>query len=429
MTLVKAALFKSLLAAALLVPATAAEWSVPVAGNTYRTEPGPGRLPIDREGALQWGDESERYTLYFRLDRPAVLDLSLEAADGASEVRVAVRDQVFSVKPEPGDFQRLPAGKVEVPKAGYLAVSLGGVVANEAGRFGRIRSLIVESDTEGLTLDYVKSNEGRMFYWGRRGPSVHLNYPLPKGRKIEYAYSELTVPEGEDPIGSYFMANGFGQGYFGIQVKSPTERWVLFSVWSPFHTNNPKEVPEEDRVLTLAHGEDVVARKFGGEGSGGQSFLRYPWKAGTTYRFLTKVTPDGEGRTTYTGWFGEKDGEWMLIASFRRPKTDTWLTGFHSFLENFAPDYGALGRKGLHGNQWVRDHEGTWHELTRARFTGDGTARGRHRLDYAGGTDGDTFFMRNGGFFDDPVEIGSWLERTPTPEDQPEIDFEKLPRG
>ena len=37
---------------------------------------------------------------------------------------------------------------------------------------------------------------------------------------IEWFYSELTVPEGNDVIGSYFMANGFSEGYFGIQVNS-----------------------------------------------------------------------------------------------------------------------------------------------------------------------------------------------------------------
>jgi hypothetical protein len=35
---------------------------------------------------------------------------------------------------------------------------------------------------------------------------------------IEWFYSELKVPEASDVIGSYFMANGFSEGYFGIQV-------------------------------------------------------------------------------------------------------------------------------------------------------------------------------------------------------------------
>jgi hypothetical protein len=76
------------------------------------------------------------------------------------------------------------------------------------------------------------ANDSANYYWSRRGPSCHLNYSTPAADK-EYFYSELTVPLGEDKEGSYFMANGFGEGYFGIQVNSATERRVLFSVWDP----------------------------------------------------------------------------------------------------------------------------------------------------------------------------------------------------
>ncbi len=42
----------------------------------------------------------------------------------------------------------------------------------------------------------------------------------------------MTVPEGDDIIGSYFMADGFNEGYFGIQVNSPAEGvyYFLFGV-------------------------------------------------------------------------------------------------------------------------------------------------------------------------------------------------------
>ncbi len=60
-------------------------------------------------------------------------------------------------------------------------------------------------------------------------------------------------------IGSYFMANGFGQGYFGIQVNSASERRILFSVWSPFSTNNPREIPDDQRITLLKKGEPVHA--------------------------------------------------------------------------------------------------------------------------------------------------------------------------
>ena len=99
--------------------------------------------------------------------------------------------------------------------------------------------------------------------------------------EIVYFYNEITIPEGEDVVGSYFMANGFAEGYFGIQVNSSSERRILFSVWSPYKTNNPREIPEDQRIRLLKKGEQVHAGKFGGEGSGGQSYRKYLWKAAT----------------------------------------------------------------------------------------------------------------------------------------------------
>jgi hypothetical protein len=259
---------------------------------------------------------------------------------------------------------------------------------------------------------------------------VHLRYTVPANRPLQYAYSEITVPVGEDPIGSYFMANGFSEGYFGIQVNAPEERRVLFSVWSPFQTDNPKEIPEDQRIVSLAKGPQVRVGEFGNEGSGGQSYLVYPWEAGTTYRFLTEVRPDGEGNTIYTSWFGNKaENEWRLIASFRRPQTDTHLRGFHSFLENFSPTFGYRERRGFYGNVWVRDTEGKWHVCRQARFSVDATGRGDHRLDFAGGAVDATFFLRNGGFFDEMVPAGATFHRDVRDDGPPQIAFDALPRG
>lgn len=418
---------KGLLVFLLLVnPLVSAEWTIPLAGNAFRTAPAPGD-GTERDGILSWSQPDETYSVFFHLDRPATLTLALRgAAAQEADWQVSCEGTSFSLTLADDEMKERPVGQIKASKAGYLEVKIAGT-RSTGDHFGRISDLIVKSE-EKVTLHYVKSNQGNMFYWGRRGPSVHLGYQVPKGKKIEWAYSEITVPEGEDTIGTYYMANGFGQGYFGFQVKSPTERWILFSVWSPFSTNNPNEVPEKDRVTTLAKGKDVRAQKFGGEGSGGQSYLVYPWKAGKTYRFLTRVTPNGNNTTTYTSWFGDKEGgEWLLMASFRRPRTDTHLTGFHSFLENFSTRTGALSRLALYGNQWVCDTEGTWHEITRARFTADNTARGGHRLDYAGGVRSGDFFMKNCGFFDERVPFDQWFEKPADPETKPVINLEQLP--
>lgn len=410
-------------------PPAASPWLVPVAGNAYLTASGSGSEDgFGRGGSSRWKDEASVFSVYFRVDRPAALDLALklQVPEGESKIEARVGSQRFEVKATGAETHEVPLGKVELKVAGYVRVDLRGL-SRTGPVFAALTDLVVATATEGVTADFVKNNEGNMFYWGRRGPSVHLAYAMPKGPDIEYAYSELTVPEGSDPVGSYYMANGFGEGYFGIQTNSATERRVLFSVWSPFKTDNPKDIPEAERVLLLAKGEGVRSGEFGNEGSGGQSYWLYPWKTGTTYRFLNSVKPDGAGNSIYTAWIAEApDGKWNLIAKFKRPETNKHLTGFHSFLECFSDRNGWLGRRSLNANQWVRDTTGKWHELTTARLTGDGTARGRHRLDYAGGLEGAEFFMKNGGFFNDTVKLDQTFTRPAAPSRKPEIDFTKL---
>lgn len=38
--------------------------------------------------------------------------------------------------------------------------------------------------------------------------------------------------------------------------------------------------------------------EFGNEGSGGQSYLKYNWKAGNTYKFLLQKKPHSSHRLT-----------------------------------------------------------------------------------------------------------------------------------
>ena len=105
------------------------------------------------------------------------------------------------------------------------------------------------------------------------------------GNNAEWFYNEITVPAGNDVIGSYFMADGFKEGYFGMQVNSPTERHILFSVWSPFQTDDPASIPEDKKIILLKKGANVHAGEFGNEGSGGQSYLNYNWKAAILMSF------------------------------------------------------------------------------------------------------------------------------------------------
>lgn len=167
--------------------------------------------------------------------------------------------------------------------------------------------------------------------------------------------------------------------------------------------------------------------EFGNEGAGGQSYLVYPWTAGKTYKFLLRGQPQSDNSTIYTAYFfAPEENKWLLIASFKRPATNTYLKRFHSFLENFVPGTGDQTRMAVYGNPWVYDNNGVWTAITSAKFTADQTARKRFRLDYAGGTQGNAFFLKNCGFFFPAIAIDSQfnIDKPATP---PVIDFTQLP--
>ena len=413
--------------------ASGGQWSIPLAGNAFRVDAAaPSRDGIRRDGSVQLADAADRTAVFFRVDRPAAVQLSIRGrgVDGPGGIVVRAGEQAFPVAFESPELTTKPAGELAVAQAGYVRVELATPPQDGAGTVD-VRELVVEVADKEVVVDFVKNNEGNMYYWGRRGPSCHLSYQMPTEQPLQYAYSEITVPVGLDAQGSYFMANGFAQGYFGMQVNSPTERRVLFSVWSPFSTDNPREIPEDQRIVKLAAGPGVHVGEFGNEGSGGQSYLVYPWEAGRTYRFLTEVEPDPDtpGQTRFTAWFGDKaQQDWRLIASFRRPQTTSHLRGFHAFLENFDPSTGHLTRGASYGNVWVRDTAGTWHECTTARLTDDATAQGRHRLDFDGGARGNHFFLKNCGFFAETGKVGTQSTRDSTAAEKPDVDLGSLPR-
>jgi hypothetical protein len=396
-------------------------WTIPAGGNSFR-------LKAEGSGSRDgWQSSDETILFFFKVDKrcKAELSFNLSVPEGKSEIRVSVGKKDFTLKITGKEVHSVKIGSIAL-EPGYAKVELRGV-KKEGAVFAEVSDLEIHSQAPGLELNYVRDNQDNRFYWGRRGPSVHLNYELPKGVEVEYFYNEITVPVGQDPIGSYFMADGFGEGYFGMQVNGADERRVLFSVWSPYKTDHPGEIPETDKIVMLAKGEGVHTGEFGNEGSGGQSYFRFPWKAGTTYRFLLKGTPDGNGNTAFTAWFYAPEvAKWQLVASFRRPKTDHYLTRLHSFLENFNDKNGYLGRKGRYTNQWCRDKNGKWFPLAKARFTADDIARRGYRMDYAGGTEARGFFLQNGGFFDVNTAINSIFELKSAPVTPPEIDFSAL---
>ncbi len=400
--------------------------TLPAEGNAWITGKAGNVMKMIGKGGIQnWKDAETGFKIWFRNEKPGWAEVSLKARvlAGESTIRAALGNVSKKVRIKGTDFNSIPIGKFLIDEIGYHCIELQGI-KKEGDVFADIESIQISGTITEGSLYFVRDD----FYWGRRGPSVHLNYQVPEATgNIRWFYNEITIPEGNDVQGSYFMANGFAEGYFGIQVNSFSERRVLFSVWSPFKTDNPREIPEKFRIKMLKKGENVYTGEFGNEGAGGQSYLKYFWKAGNTYQFLLEALPSVEGYTDFTAWFfPPESGKWQLIASFRRPETLTWVKRPHSFLENFNPETGDLSRKGFYSNQWICNSDGKWTELTRARFTADATARKKARLDYAGGSVDNQFFLKNCGFFSETTLIDTYFDRKPNGI-SPVINFNDLP--
>lgn len=221
--------------------------------------------------------------------------------------------------------------------------------------------------------------------------SVHLGWSAPKGAAF---YNEVTVDRSAD--GTYFMVCGWGKGYFGIQELANGKKLVIFSVWDPANGEDPKKVPEEVRVKLLHKDGAVRVGRFGNEGTGGQSFFDYDWKAQETYRFLVTARADGADRTAYAGHFyvPEKK-EWKHLVTFSTRTKGELLSGYYSFVEDFRRNRTSTTRvrKALFGNGWVKATGGEWVPVKRARFTADSNPVENVDAGAAGGR----FFLATGG--------------------------------
>ena len=412
-------------------------------GNAFISEygsPGSPGEEITEEGLDNWISADTVFSIFFRMSRPETIRIDLRLRiprssqsklkvsfpssnngdEGAIEYEINIADAMG------GEYQNIQVGQFDIQEGGYVRFNLQGIMRT-GEFFAQVSHLLLSHE---LPDNEIVFNSTQESYWGRRGPSVHLRYPISSSEySAEYFYNEVSVPEGADAIGLYAMATGFSGGYFGIQVNGPVERRVLFSIWSEFDTDDPGQIPEDYRVKLIRKGPGVFVGQFGDEGSGAQSYVKFNWRAGNTYRFLVRARPLDSESTEYTAWFKRPESqEWQLVASFNKPKVSIYLKDLYSFLENFDPEQGHLERQAHFGNQWIRDSNGQWLELTECRFTGDATSR-LGRRDFAGGLKDDgtnMFFLRHCGFFSDSVPTNQNFYRAATG-NEPDVDVENLP--
>jgi hypothetical protein len=268
------------------------------------------------------------------------------------------------------------------------------------------------------------SAEGNEKLKGIACRSVHLGYKAPEAMAY---YAEVTVAQSAP--GTYFSVVGWDKGYFGIQEKGDGKKVVLFSVWEP-GTDSSKAaaaIPEEKRTKLLYKDEKVRVGRFGGEGTGSQSFYDLDWKIGQTYRFLVTSKVNGD-RVEYHGYLGlPDDRSWKHLVGFSTLHRNN-LRDFYSFVEDFKRDKVSTTkvREAHFGNVWVLPEKGNWQAATRASFTADSNPV----MNINAGLDGERFFLATGGDTENKdtklnavIELPAREKRTP-----PEVPAELLPR-
>ncbi len=391
------------------MPANADELRVPAFTAYMLPNPDSAKMSEAR-GITRWVDASQSVNWYGRFQNAGGLSIKvdLNLPEGVrSRLNLTLDDQSHEVSiTGASDNALLTAdfGQYELRATGYQRIVLESL--NEPGTsFG---------DIEALRLDGAAIVDAHFNLKERRNAaSVHLMYPVPEGKNIEAFYCEVTAIE--DPIATFYMACGWHRGYFGMQVNSPTERRIIFSVWdSGNEAVDRKNVADDNRVKLMGKGEGVYSGDFGNEGTGGHSHLKVLWKTGERQRFVVTAQPIEQTYTMFSGyWFHPDRQAWMLISSWKAPKEGGWLQRPHSFSENFGGSNGHYLRKARFGNQWIRTAEGDWIELTTATFSHDPTGKS-DRVDRWMGVEDGQFFLSHGGFKDGFAKYGERLTRPAT---------------
>jgi hypothetical protein len=277
-------------------------------------------------------------------------------------------------------------------------------------------------------------------------PSVHLHYEssaAPNSDVYDWVYQEVLVPEGEiSPIYTYWESIGFSGGYLGLQNNTDTERRILFSVWDQIDADAYKKegrpLPPDSLVTLVDKGDGIQANGFGGEGTGGQSYMRNAktWKEGIPVKFLFNVRKDSadcpscpSGRkptVILSAWYCAYETDapgledisddlkgWHYVASWRRPFVNSYQGGTGSFIENFGYGNGHLPRKGYYYNTYNRNATtGNWYHFNRSWGSNtDGNTGQRIDLEYGVSTDPghtDKFYMLSGGYGNRKVTAGTF---------------------
>ncbi len=397
------------------------------AGHGYAepyTSVDPGIYMREKGNLSSWKDKNRKavwylyqkagkYDLSFLVKSEQVVKYNFEMNVSSCQESIELQPKrfpfSFKVK-KANEEQEYPCFRIVIPTTGYYRYELTAKDNMEGFTleqlcFQGIASSEYENAFDTHATDYLSS------------PSVHLSFSSTEvtSKRYNWIYQEILVPEGCDPLHTYWMSLGFFRGYMGIQTNSKNERRVLFSVWDAIDRDKYPDAPKEMLVSLVDKAEYTKANDFGNEGTGGQSYVgagrNDTWKTGKPVRFLMNCRLDGGiiykndsiRHLILSAWYDAGEG-WRYIASWRTPIMPggrDMFDGFYSFIENFGFRNGQIFRKGYYYNAFGREEDsGRWLHFNKVRFSNTDGKEGQ-RIDFEQGVAKempDKFYMSSGGY-------------------------------
>ena len=156
-------------------------------------------------------------------------------------------------------------------------------------------------------------------------PAAHA-YMWIKNRTAGAGYSIDMTPL-TDPAGTYYAAIHWDGGYTGLQSGGDRfDRQLQFSVWN---------APGYGDAELIDNASDVLCTPFGGEGTGINCEMHYPWAVGSTYRFEVTEEEMNGGSAITLHVTDLASGHRRLVGTIRFARRANF-TSFGMFVEDFT---------------------------------------------------------------------------------------------
>ncbi len=294
-----------------------------------------------------------------------------------------------------GEEQVIPVITCEFGKAGYNKYDLECIYGNL--NIVSINKWLfdIEKNKEPYSPTILMSPSLHIMSWR----STHPQFP--SGQAFDWAYEEVMIPGGDSIVNAvYVMSLGVLAGYMGIQVgEGGAHRTVLFSQWDSGDTDTDPNLPDHLRSTAIDTGDGVVAQRFGGEGTGVQSFRNNGafWDFGKYVQFIThcrnelatyeveengKVVTKEQRNMLVSAWWNAQDEKgWQYISTLRVANRSSFIDSWYSFVECFVTSNGQERRIGYFRNGYAKQRTGSkkWFHMNKADFghNNGGTAMGK----------------------------------------------------